>query len=67
MLRFLSGAALNHLHLVLGRNEVPQVLLRDRLAPRAAGACVWVFGGPGGGGGGGGAGAFPCPRGLPGP
>ncbi|EAQ10888.1 hypothetical protein RB2654_22008 [Rhodobacterales bacterium HTCC2654] len=37
---FLSGAALNHLHLVLGRDEVPQALLRDRLALRAAEACV---------------------------
>ena len=37
---FLSGAALNHLHLVLGRKEVPQALLRDRLALRAAEACV---------------------------
>jgi len=37
---FLSGAALNHLHLVLEREEVPQALLRDRLALRAAGACV---------------------------
>ena len=37
---FLSGAALNHLHLVLERAEVPQALLRDRLALRAAGACV---------------------------
>lgn len=37
---FLSGAALNHLHLVLGRMEVPQALLRDRLALRAADACV---------------------------
>ena len=37
---FLSGAALNHLHVVLGRAEVPQALLRDRLALRAAEACV---------------------------
>ena len=37
---FLSGAALNHLHLVLERDEVPQALLRDRLALRAAEACV---------------------------
>ena len=28
---FLSGAALNHLHLVLEREEVPQALLRERL------------------------------------
>ncbi|WP_417585779.1 DUF1403 family protein [Pelagibacterium sp.] len=37
---FLSGAALNHLHLVLGREDVPKALLRDRLALRAAAACV---------------------------
>jgi hypothetical protein len=37
---FLSGAALNRLHLVLGCQEVPQALLRDRLALRAAEACV---------------------------
>jgi hypothetical protein len=37
---FMSGAALSHLHLVLGREEVPQVLLRERLALRAAEACV---------------------------
>ena len=36
----LSGAALAHLHLVLGREDVPQALLRDRLALRAAEACV---------------------------
>ena len=41
---FLSGAALNHLHLVLGRAEVPQCLLRDRLALRAAQACVALSG-----------------------
>lgn len=37
---FLSGASLNHLHLVLGCTEVPQALLRERLALRAAEACV---------------------------
>jgi hypothetical protein len=37
---FSSGAALNHLHLVLGREEVPKALLRARLALRAAEACV---------------------------
>lgn len=37
---FLSGAALSHLHLVLGRPGVPQALLRQRLALRAAEACV---------------------------
>ncbi|APE45871.1 hypothetical protein BOO69_22395 (plasmid) [Sulfitobacter alexandrii] len=43
---FLSGAALIHLHLVLGRAEVPQSLLRDRLALRAAQACVTLSGRP---------------------
>ena len=33
---FLSGAALNHLHVVLGRAEVPLALLQDRLSLRAA-------------------------------
>ena len=37
---FLSGAALSHLHLVLSREDVPQSLLRARLALRAAAACV---------------------------
>ncbi|KZX97696.1 MULTISPECIES: DUF1403 family protein [unclassified Sulfitobacter] len=41
---FLSGAALNHLHLVLGLEEVPKALLRDRLALRAAEACVGFSG-----------------------
>ena len=43
---FLSGAALVHLHLVLARKEVPQSLLRDRLALRAAEACMAVSGRP---------------------
>lgn len=43
---FLSGAALSHLHLVLNRNEVPQSLLRERLALRAAEACVAHSGRP---------------------
>lgn len=43
---FLSGTALNHLHLVLGCAEVPQALLRDRLALRAAEACVAFSGRP---------------------
>ncbi|MGS4985962.1 DUF1403 family protein [Pseudosulfitobacter sp. RP-4] len=43
---FLSGAALNHLHLVLGREEVPQALLQDRLALRAAEACMVFSGRP---------------------
>lgn len=37
---FLSGAALSHLHLVLNREAVPEILLRERLALRAAEACV---------------------------
>ena len=43
---FLSGAALSHLHLVLGRADVPQALLRDRLALRSAEACVAFSGRP---------------------
>lgn len=43
---FFSGAALTHLHLVLGRQEVPHSLLRDRLALRAAEACVAFSGRP---------------------
>ncbi len=43
---FLSGAALTHLHLVLSREEVPHALLRDRLALRAAEACVAFSGRP---------------------
>lgn len=43
---FLSGAALNHLHLVLAREEVPKALLRARLALRAAEACVAFSGRP---------------------
>lgn len=43
---FLSGAALNHLYVVLGREEVPQSLLRERLALRAAEACVAFSGRP---------------------
>mgnify|MGYP001627954000 FL=1 len=42
---FLSGAALNHLHVVLRREDLPQALLRDRLALRAAEACVTFSGG----------------------
>lgn len=37
---FLSGAALSQLHLVVGRKEVPQTLLRERLALAAAEACI---------------------------
>lgn len=43
---FLSGGALSHLHLVLGYKEMPHVLLRDRLALRAAEACVAFSGRP---------------------
>ena len=43
---FLSGAALSHLHLVLSWDEVPQILLRARLALRAAEACVTHQGRP---------------------
>lgn len=43
---FVSGAALSHLHVVLGRVEVPQDLLRDRLALRAAEACMVFSGRP---------------------
>ena len=47
---FLSGAALSHLHLVLGHEGVPQTLpkevLRARLALRAAEACVTHQGRP---------------------
>jgi hypothetical protein len=43
---FLSGVALNHLHIVLGRAEVPHDLLRERLALRAAEACVAFSGRP---------------------
>lgn len=37
---FLSGAALAHLHLLFARDDVPHALLRERLALRAAEACV---------------------------
>jgi hypothetical protein len=43
---FLSGAALAQLHLVLDRDAVPQALLRERLALRAAEACVTDTGRP---------------------
>ena len=43
---FCSGAALSQLHLVLEREEVPLALLRDRLALRAAAACVAFSGRP---------------------
>lgn len=43
---FLSGAALSHLHLVLASPNVPHALLRERLALRAAEACVAFSGRP---------------------
>jgi hypothetical protein len=43
---FLSGAALSHLHVELSRNDVPYALLRERLALRAAEACVAFSGRP---------------------
>lgn len=41
---FLSGAALSYLHLVLSRNDVPLSLFRERLALKAAEACVTLSG-----------------------
>jgi len=41
---FLSGAALATLHLVVRRQDVPRSLVRDRLALRAAEACVGFSG-----------------------
>ncbi|MEO0712290.1 MAG: DUF1403 family protein [Pseudomonadota bacterium] len=43
---FLSGAALSHLHLVVRHEAAPQVLLRARLALRAAERCVVNTGRP---------------------
>jgi uncharacterized protein DUF1403 len=43
---FMSGAALSHLHFVLGNGNVPQTLLQQRLALRAAEACVTYQGRP---------------------
>lgn len=43
---FLSGAALSYLHLVLRHKDVPQPLLRERLALRAAEAYVAYQGRP---------------------
>ncbi|TDT72674.1 uncharacterized protein DUF1403 [Litoreibacter halocynthiae] len=43
---FLSGAALNHLHLVLAHDATPQTLLRAHLALRAAEACLTHQGRP---------------------
>jgi len=43
---FLSGAALAHLHLIIGHENTPHALLRDRLALKAAEACVAFSGRP---------------------
>lgn len=43
---FSSGAALSQLHVALERETVPQAVLRDRLALRAAAACVAFSGRP---------------------
>lgn len=43
---FLSGAALSHMHLVLSHDDIPQTLLRARLALRAAEVCVTHQGRP---------------------
>lgn len=43
---FLSGAALSHLHLVVSREDIPQTLLRARLALRATEVCVTHQGRP---------------------
>lgn len=43
---FLSGAALAHLHVVMARDEVPHALVRERLALRAAEACMVFSGRP---------------------
>jgi len=45
-LAFMSGAALAHLHGVVGHADVPMPLLRERLALRAAAACVALSGRP---------------------
>jgi hypothetical protein len=41
---FLSGSALATLHLVVGRDDVPHALLRDRLSLTASEACVRMLG-----------------------
>ena len=43
---FLSGAALAHLHFAVSQDDVPQALLRARLALSAAEACVVLSGRP---------------------
>ena len=43
---FMAGAALSHFHTLMARTEVPQDLLRDRLALQAAEGCVSLIGRP---------------------
>lgn len=43
---FLSGAALNHLHLVVSHLNTPHALWRERLALQAAETCVAISGRP---------------------
>tara|TARA_R110002074_G_scaffold354774_1_gene526651 strand:+ start:1304 stop:2161 length:858 start_codon:yes stop_codon:yes gene_type:complete len=43
---FLSGAALSTLHLVVGHDNVPHALLRDRLSLSASEACMRLLGRP---------------------
>jgi hypothetical protein len=43
---FLSGAALSTLHLVVGYDDVPHALLRDRLSLTASEACMRLLGRP---------------------
>jgi hypothetical protein len=43
---FLSGAALSHLHVLLGQGDVPHALLRNRLALRASEASMTFSGRP---------------------
>lgn len=43
---FLSGGALNHLCVMLATTDIPQALLRERLALRAAEICVAISGRP---------------------
>ncbi len=43
---FLSGAALATLHLVVGHDDVPHALLRDRLSLTASEACMRLLGRP---------------------
>ena len=43
---FISGAALGHLHALLGREDVPQALLRDKLALKASETALTHLGRP---------------------